>query len=173
MYEIQRLLTNSERHDLEFLPDQFHHSALLQGGDPTAEHRAAALRQVHKAVLQVRRQGHGQGAPIDHQSDVRSRVHVARVLTVPPHLIQSAVQGGCAHELCERKENQGLILLIVIISLLTDNHFHEFGLLQPLRSENVLLSFVLHDSEKLVRQSKHPKHVSCGFWKQLIGFCTD
>lgn len=92
-------LTNSKGHDLQLLPDHLHHPGLLQGRHSAAENGAASLRQLHEAVLQVRRQRHGQGASVDHQRDVLGGVYVPGISAVPPHLLQGAVQDGSACDL--------------------------------------------------------------------------
>lgn len=46
------ILTNSQSHDLQVIPDQFNHLALLQGGCPTADDSSALLGEVEEPLLQ-------------------------------------------------------------------------------------------------------------------------
>lgn len=81
------------------------------------------LRQLHEALLQVWRQGHGQGASVDHQRDVRGRIHVTRVVAVSPHLFQRAAQDGRA---CELENNEIYIAdnIMLIVSEVECNDVH-------------------------------------------------
>ena len=62
------VLTYGQGHDSQIVPDQFHHSALLERCGAAAQHRAATTSNSQKLVLQALIQGIGQGPPINYQA---------------------------------------------------------------------------------------------------------
>lgn len=66
--DLELLLTYGQSHDLQLVPHQFDHHALLQWRGAAAEHRTAAPRDGQKLVLQTLIQGVGQGPPVNHQA---------------------------------------------------------------------------------------------------------
>lgn len=65
---MQLLLTNGQSHDLQLVPHQFDHHALLQRRGTAAEHRPAAPRHRQKLILQTFIQSIGQSPPINYQA---------------------------------------------------------------------------------------------------------
>lgn len=62
------VLTYGQSHDLQLVPHQFDHHALLQRRGPAAQHGTAAPCNGQKLILQTLIQGVGQCPPVYHQA---------------------------------------------------------------------------------------------------------
>lgn len=66
--DVEPLLTNGQSHDLQLVPHQFDHHALLQRRGAAAENCTAAPRHSQELILQALIQGVGQSPPVNYQA---------------------------------------------------------------------------------------------------------